>query len=52
VRITTGLNLFPRLKMGTAVLALTSKPPKREQGNFYLLEVKFHIIILNNLAKE
>jgi hypothetical protein len=52
VRIDTGLNLSPRLKMSTGVLALTSKPPKREQGNFYLPQVKLNMFVLNTSAKK
>jgi hypothetical protein len=38
--------------MNAVVLALTSKPPKREQGKFYLLQVKVNIFIPNTSAKK
>ena len=52
MRIATDLKLFPGLKMSTAVLALTNKPPKREQGKFYLPQVTLNIFILNASAKK
>jgi hypothetical protein len=52
VRIATDLILFPRLKMSTALFAHTNKPPKYEQGKFYLPQVKINIFILNTSAKK
>jgi hypothetical protein len=46
VRIDTGSTFTPRLKMSTAVLALTSKPPKFEQGNVYLPQFKLNMFVL------
>jgi hypothetical protein len=51
-RIATDLNLFPRLKMSTAVFAHNNKPSKREQAKFYLPHVKLNIFILNTSAKK
>jgi len=38
--------------MSTTVLARNNKPPKREQGKFYLPQIKLNIFILNTSAKK
>jgi hypothetical protein len=36
--------------MSESVVALTTKPPKPEQGEVYLYQVKLNIFMLNNSA--